>query len=49
MVSSQCESIEDVLDVEKGYAEVEQRSNLVEGRYFPRFFTVLARRTENRP
>lgn len=41
------ERIEDVLDAEKGYEEISRRANLVEGRYFPGFFTVLARRTEN--
>ena len=41
--------IETLLDAERGYEEISRRANLVEGRYFPGFFTVLARRTESRP
>jgi len=39
--------IETLLDAEKDYEEVSRRANFREGRYFPGFFTVLARRTEN--
>ncbi len=40
----------DVLfDAEKHYEEISRRANFVEGRYFPGFFTVLARRLEQRP
>jgi SAM-dependent methyltransferase len=40
----------DVLfDAEKHYEEISRRANFTEGRYFPGFFTVLARRTEHRP
>jgi SAM-dependent methyltransferase len=39
--------IEALLDAEKGYEELSRRANVIEGRYFPGFFTVLARRTEN--
>ena len=40
--------IEDLLGAESGYEEISRRANLIEGRYFPGFFTVLARRTEKR-
>ena len=39
--------IEALLDAEKGHEELSRRANLIEGRYLPGFFTVLARRTEN--
>jgi SAM-dependent methyltransferase len=41
--------IETLLDAEPCYEEISRRANLVDGRYFPGFFTVLARRTESRP
>ena len=40
--------IDDLLDAEKRYEEVSWRANQIEGRYFPGFFTVLARRAETR-
>jgi SAM-dependent methyltransferase len=40
--------IDALLDDESRYEEVSWRANLIEGRYFPGFFTVLARRAETR-
>lgn len=37
-----------LFDAEKDYEELSRRAIVVERRYFPGFFTVLARRTENR-
>jgi hypothetical protein len=42
------ERIETLFDAEQEYEEVSRRANFIEGRYFPGFFTVLARRRENR-
>jgi SAM-dependent methyltransferase len=40
--------IDVLLQAERDYEEVSRRANLIERRYFPGFFTVLARRTEKR-
>jgi SAM-dependent methyltransferase len=40
------ERLDSLFDAENDYEELSRRANLVEGRYFPGFFTVLARRTE---
>jgi SAM-dependent methyltransferase len=40
--------IDALFDAEKDYEEVSRRANVIEGRYFPGFFTVLARRMEDR-
>jgi SAM-dependent methyltransferase len=40
--------IDALLEAERHYEEMSRRANLIEGRYFPGFFTVLARRTEKR-
>jgi hypothetical protein len=37
-----------VIAVERHYEELSRRANLIDGRYFPGFFTVLARRREGR-
>jgi cyclopropane fatty-acyl-phospholipid synthase-like methyltransferase len=38
------ESVEDLFEVEKAYAEIAYHANYVEERYFPGFFTVMAQR-----
>jgi SAM-dependent methyltransferase len=40
--------IDAVIAVERHYEELSRRANLIDGRYFPGFFTVLARRREGR-